>query len=234
MNTATICIPARLGGERFPNKVLADATGFPLIQHVLACAADSKVAEKIVIAADSMKIYDGVQGVTKVIVVPDAWCGTQRVAKAIELAPEEFDCKVVVVLQADEPCIFGEEIDAVIRAVLDGADIATMVGQKTTTNDQNIVKAICNKQRECRDFSRTLPGHHHVGVYAFARDSLPRIGELNPSDRSARFSLEQLTWLDAGYTIKSVKVERAPLAINCPTDYARFVREYRQLATKAR
>ena len=46
-------IPARLGSERFPKKILADINGKPMIAHVAERAKKSKLLDKVVIAIDA-------------------------------------------------------------------------------------------------------------------------------------------------------------------------------------
>ncbi|VAX41473.1 3-deoxy-manno-octulosonate cytidylyltransferase, partial [hydrothermal vent metagenome] len=49
-------IPARLGSTRFPGKMLAAATGKPLIAHTIEAASKSRRVERVVVATDTESI----------------------------------------------------------------------------------------------------------------------------------------------------------------------------------
>ena len=70
----------------------------------------------------------------------------------------------------------------------------------------------------------------HMGVYAFCAGTLRDIagGRLDPSKLERAESLEQLRWLEAGYSIAVVVVEHRSVGIDTPDDYAAFVERYRQ------
>lgn len=70
----------------------------------------------------------------------------------------------------------------------------------------------------------------HMGVYAFRAGTLREIagGRLSPSKLEKAESLEQLRWLEAGYSIAVVVVEHRSVGIDTPDDYAAFVERYRQ------
>ncbi len=50
-----IIIPARMASNRFPNKILADINGLPM---VIATAARVKELDRVVIATDSKEVVD--------------------------------------------------------------------------------------------------------------------------------------------------------------------------------
>jgi 3-deoxy-manno-octulosonate cytidylyltransferase (CMP-KDO synthetase) len=57
-----------------------------------------------------------------------------------------------------------------------------------------------------------------VGIYGFRRDILLKLTELKPSPLELTESLEQLRWLEAGYTIYCVKVESRSIGVDTPDD----------------
>src|ERR1051325_8985837 len=59
---ATVIIPARMGSTRFPGKVLASATGKPLIQHVWEAAKRATCAARVVVATDDQRVRAAVEG----------------------------------------------------------------------------------------------------------------------------------------------------------------------------
>jgi 3-deoxy-manno-octulosonate cytidylyltransferase (CMP-KDO synthetase) len=62
---------------------------------------------------------------------------------------------------------------------------------------------------------------HHIGLYAYRRDSLRRFVGLAPSPLERREKLEQLRALEAGMRIDVALVETAPLGVDAPEDLER-------------
>ena len=76
-------IPARIGSERFPKKILADINGKPMIAHVAERAMQSKLLEKIVIAIDAEETKQALSDFDFDLVMTskDHSSGTDRVAQ---------------------------------------------------------------------------------------------------------------------------------------------------------
>ncbi len=55
---ATVVIPARYGSTRFPAKILACATGRPLVQHVVDQALKCRRVRQVLVATDDRRIAD--------------------------------------------------------------------------------------------------------------------------------------------------------------------------------
>ncbi len=106
--------------------------------------------------------------------------------------------------------------------------------------DPNCVKVVADRQGRAMYFSRSpIPYPRdtrgvidhpsrwllHMGVYAFRAGTLQEIagGRLSPSTLEKAESLEQLRWLEAGYSIAVVVVEHRSVGIDTPEDYAAFV-----------
>ena len=58
----------------------------------------------------------------------------------------------------------------------------------------------------------------HIGIYAFRKDVLLKLVELSPSPLELTEQLEQLRWLENGYSIKMAKVNNSPISIDTPQD----------------
>ena len=56
--------------------------------------------------------------------------------------------------------------------------------------------------------------HHHIGIYAYRRDSLRRFVEMPPSPLEQREKLEQLRALEAGMRIDVAVVDTVPLGVD--------------------
>src|SRR5688572_4657021 len=92
----TVIIPARLGSTRFPGKVLANATGKPLIQHVVEAASRSAAASRVVVAADDGRIIDAVRAFGgEAVLTGEHPNGTSRLAEAARILGLPADSVVV-------------------------------------------------------------------------------------------------------------------------------------------
>ena len=107
------------------------------------------------------------------------------------------------------------------------------------------MKAVFNRHGRAIYFSRSPIPHHrdglpnsassgqplgylHLGLYAYRRDFLLRIGSLPSSSLEAAEKLEQLRVLEAGYPIAIGVVDEPSIGIDTPEDYRRFVERWRR------
>ena len=60
--------------------------------------------------------------------------------------------------------------------------------------------------------------YRHVGMYAYRANVLRRIAALAPTPLEIAESLEQLRWLENGYTIRVAVTEHATIGIDTPED----------------
>jgi 3-deoxy-manno-octulosonate cytidylyltransferase (CMP-KDO synthetase) len=236
MKTA-IVIPSRLGSVRLARKPLALISGMTLIERVWRQCKMAKGIEEIYVATDSQEIAAHVTSFGgKFIMTPDT-CenGTERVALAAkELAS---DIEVVINVQGDEPLVEPAVIEEVAKffAMHSQAMIVTPVAplrEASELANPNVVKATIASDGRVLYFSRSaiplyrdspfepMEGLHwkHIGIYGFRRKTLGQIAELLPSKLEQAEKLEQLRWLDAGYTIHSVKVEYDAVAVDTADD----------------
>ena len=104
-------IPARFASTRLPGKPLALIAGKPMIQHVYERASMAKLPAEVIVATDSDKVAEVVQGFggRAMMTSPDHPSGTDRLA---EVALSYSDVDVIVNVQGDEPMIPPEVIDA--------------------------------------------------------------------------------------------------------------------------
>ena len=80
----TVIIPARMASERFPGKVLASETGWPLIRHVWERARLAASVERVVIATDDARVQQAAAafGAECVMTSPEHANGTMRIEEA--------------------------------------------------------------------------------------------------------------------------------------------------------
>lgn len=240
MTPCTVIIPARLGSTRFPEKVLASATGKPLVQHVVEGARRAASARRVVVATDHPRVREALASLGTDVIMTDASHpnGTSRLAEAaakLALGDDE----IVVNAQGDEPEMAGEVIDAAVRALgQEGVSVGTVATPLAAGQDPgnpNLVKVIRDQAGRALYFSRSpIPLYRdagvtapvrlrHVGVYAYRVAFLRRYVAMTPTPLELAEQLEQLRVLEHGLRIGVEIVAAAPEGIDTPEQYAAFV-----------
>ncbi len=236
-----IIIPARLASSRFPNKVLADIQGLPM---VIATAKRVESIDKVAIATDSKEVIDIAQmhGFEAVMTSDMHKSGTDRINEAANILDIDED-EIIVNVQADEPFIETEVVQSVYQRVQkakDQAEDIMMVScyksiDKSFANDPNHVKVIMDKNEYAIYFSRSkIPydreEHHdyygHLGIYGFTKKSLQKFCKLGTSPLEDIEKLEQLRALYFGEKIAMLKVESKSFGIDTKEDLQRALSKF--------
>lgn len=230
-------IPARFESTRFPGKVLADINGMSMVERVYKRAVKSKYLDQVIVATESQQVIDHVTNFGGSALLTDAnhASGTDRCFEALQKQDSEYD--YVINIQGDEPFINPDQIDE-LAVLLDGkAELATLI-KKITTNDELFnmgeVKTVFNKDMEALYFSRQpipymrstaeldwlqqLEYFKHIGIYAYRADILEQISRLPVSNLERAESLEQLRWLENGFTIKLATTNHESVCIDTRED----------------
>lgn len=237
-------IPARYASTRFPGKPLADMKGKYMIQRVYEQAR--KVLDHVCVATDDDRIFNAVQAFGGEVVMTSAQhrSGTDRCFEAYRTLGGHED--VVINIQGDEPFIKPEQIESLI-ACFDSPQIqiATLVrpfeaseGYEALANP-NSPKVVLNERHEALYFSRSVipylrgvePAewlarhtyYKHIGMYGYRADVLGQITCLPQSSLELAESLEQLRWLQNGYTIKVGITTQETIGIDTPADLEKAI-----------
>ena len=240
-------IPARYGSTRFPGKPMADICGKTVIRRVYEQA--SKALDTVVVATDDDRIYDAVEafGGKVVMTRSDHKCGTDRCLEAYMAVTtptwrEQNDADTVIInIQGDEPFIQPEQIEALMACFdKEGMDIATLVRPYTDRDtrseleDPNTPKVNWDTAcGEARMFSRKVIAasdgkyYRHIGIYAYRADVLAQITQLPQSSLEIEERLEQLRWLENGYTIRVGVTEIPTIGIDTPEDLEKAIQWYK-------
>lgn len=235
---AVAVIPARFASVRFPGKVLASATGRPLIQHVWEQARRARRVSDVLVAADDGRIVEAVErfGGRAVLTRGDHANGTSRIAEvAVGL-----DCDLVVNVQGDEPEIEPAVIDEAVEKLMasPGCAVSTLaspIGPGEDPADPAVVKVVLDRRGRALYFSRALIPHdrdgrggaevlRHVGLYVYRREFLGEYVRLAPGVLEETEKLEQLRILEHGYGIAVAIVDARHAGIDTPRQYEAFVR----------
>ncbi|MBC8202241.1 MAG: 3-deoxy-manno-octulosonate cytidylyltransferase [Planctomycetes bacterium] len=217
-------IPARLGSTRFPEKMIADETGKPLVQYAWEVANDATSIDAVLVATDSTEIAKRVEAFGgKVLMTGEHPNGTSRIAEAIE----NYDCDLVVNMQGDEPDLDPAVIDAAVEAIGEysmGTACCDLL--ENETDNENVVKVIIGDDGTAIDFVRTMPkgnAFRHLGLYVYTPSFLQQFISMTATENEISRRLEQMRAIDNGYTIAIAKVDSQPSGIDTPEQYAEFV-----------
>ena len=229
-------IPARFDSSRFPGKPLIDLKGKSMIQRVYEGVLKSSKIDEVIVATDDQRIYDEVIRFGGKVEMTSALhqSGTDRCGEIAKRHPK-FD--LVINIQGDEPLVNFLQLEALISAFEDEhTNIATLSNKSITKEDvsnPNRIKIIADINDFALYFSRSpipnsvnfkgdamnsYPYLRHIGLYAYRRETLLQLIELEPTILEKVESLEQLRWLYYGFKIKLVETTIETPNIDAPED----------------
>ena len=233
-------IPTRYASSRFPGKPLIDIRGKSMIRRVYEQATKATLLQQVIVATDDERIFQHVRDFGGEVVMTGAHHrnGTERCAEVAQSFPSDY----YINIQGDEPYIHPEQIDQ-LAAVLDGqAQLATLVKEikdASLLDSPTIMKVLANKafdaiyfSRQCVPYLRDFPReewlqHHtflkHIGIYAYRSDILSEIVTLPMGVLEQAESLEQLRWIENGYTIRLALTHHESMSIDTPDDLTRML-----------
>ena len=236
-----IIIPARVGSSRFPNKVLADIAGLPM---VIRTAKAVEGIDRVVIATDSQEVIDIAKEYNILAIMTSSThnSGTDRINEVAEILNLKDD-EVIINVQGDEPFIELEIVQAVFDLTTKNRDSDKIIMNscyKIMSNpeadDPNIVKLVTSDDNLALYFSRAkIPyprDHHfndykgHLGIYGFTKKSLKTFCSLSPAPLEEIEKLEQLRALYHGYEVAMVEVKTQSFGIDTPQDLEKALHLY--------
>ncbi len=228
-----IIIPARIASSRFPNKVLADIKGTPM---VIATANRVKDIDEVAIATDSDEVLKVAvkYGFKAVLTSNRHKSGTDRINEAAHILGVGND-EIIINVQADEPFIESRVVKSVYDRVLEAKNAqegVMMVScykeiDSSFADDPNHVKVIIDHNGYAIYFSRSkIPydrAEHngyfgHLGIYGFTKKSLENFCALDNAMLEDIEKLEQLRAIYYGKKIAMVKVLSKSFGIDTKED----------------
>lgn len=249
-------IPARLQSTRFPEKMLADIAGKPLLQWTVERAQQASRLNDLLVATDAPRIADLCQsiGVAHVMTRKDHPSGTDRVAEAA--ASLTNPPAAVINIQGDEPLIDPALIDQLAERLLvgrDGRDSRNTIDMVTAMtpidcvddlHNPSIVKVVTDNTGLALYFSRACIPHfrdetpeeafatglhrRHLGIYGYQTEFLQRLVAAPPSPLETAERLEQLRALGLGARLLVLKTDSPGPGVDRPEDVARAVEALRE------
>lgn len=220
-------IPARYGSKRFAGKPLALILGKSLIRRTYESAFGA--ASQTFVVTDDAAIQNHVLSFGgNVLMSPDTCAtGTERIAWALK-QPGSPSGEIVVNVQGDEPLVTHEAIRKVVEALVctPGASISTAVTEVPASEaaSAHIVKCVRDKSGKALYFSRApiphggIMNYKHLGLYAFRREFLLNLASLEKTPLQEAEDLEQLGWLERGFSIQTCVVKSYGPAVDTPQD----------------
>ncbi len=235
-------IPARFASTRFPGKPLVNIHGKSMVQRVYEQCQKSKL-DKVLVATDDERIFQHVKefGGEVVMTSTSHKSGTDRIAEAAQSMQLDHN-DIIVNVQGDEPFINPEDIDKLCHCLSSvNKQIATLIKKikdSETLFNSNIPKVVLGTNDQALYFSREAIPHlrgiakekwhrkndyfQHIGLYAFKKYALENITTLQPSPLEQKERLEQLRWLENGYTIYTAEIDSECIAVDLPEDLKRI------------
>ncbi|HNX83439.1 MAG: 3-deoxy-manno-octulosonate cytidylyltransferase [Bacteroidales bacterium] len=234
-------IPARYASSRFPGKPLAVIGGMTMIERVYRQA--SLVLEETWVATDDERIREAVTafGGKVVMTSSEHRSGTDRCAEAAAVVTDGSEDTVIINIQGDEPFIRPEQIRALMDCFTGNeVMIATLIRRAEPDEDlfnPNHPKVIVRKNMDAICFSRSVipffrdsPAaewsrkhtyYKHIGLYGYRASTLRELTLLPQSPLEKAESLEQMRWIENGYSIRCAVTPWESIGIDTPEDLDR-------------
>lgn len=223
--TVLAVIPARYSSTRLPGKVLMEAAGKPIVQHVYERTCQARLVDEVIVATDDERVMDALKrvGTNVVMTSSDHPSGTDRIAEVAASSSSE----IIVNVQGCEAIIDPRMIDEAIQPLLDDPDVrmSTLkhrIADQSEIDDPSVVKVVTDKNNRALYFSRApIPVirdtadaearqwcyFKHVGLYVYRRDFLLSFAKMAPAELEKLEKLEQLRALENGVEIVVIETQ---------------------------
>ncbi len=222
-------IPARLQSTRLPRKVLRTIAGRPMLAWVVEAARRCPELDRVVVATDSAEVMEvcAAHGWPAMLTSAELQSGTDRV----EAVAREMEAEIYVNIQGDEPLFRPEHVRALLRPFgRKGVEIATLKVRCSAeaVGNPHAVKVVTAADGRAMYFSRAaIPFDRdgagatywkHLGLYAYRGEALRRFRGLAPSELELTERLEQLRFLENGFSVYVEAVEEDTVGVDTEAD----------------
>ena len=203
----------------------------------------SLVLEETWVATDDERIREAVTafGGKVVMTSSEHRSGTDRCAEAAAVVTDGSEDTVIINIQGDEPFIRPEQIRALMDCFTGNeVMIATLIRRAEPDEDlfnPNHPKVIVRKNMDAICFSRSVipffrdsPAaewsrkhtyYKHIGLYGYRASTLRELTLLPQSPLEKAESLEQMRWIENGYSIRCAVTPWESIGIDTPEDLDR-------------
>jgi 3-deoxy-manno-octulosonate cytidylyltransferase (CMP-KDO synthetase) len=213
-----IVIPARLDSVRLPNKVLLEFSGLPMIEHVRRRGLMNTHSVPVLVATGDDQIIEVIEnfGGQFIRTHNDHADGLSRVSEAVLNLP----FKHYIVLQGDEILAVPSEIDRLIEAISQNPEIEvwnqiTPLTHEDELANVSVVKCLTDSLEEIYSIFRKSPLTCNTneqmalvskicGLFAVSKSALIDISSRENTRLQKAESIEQIKFIEYGYSIKSL------------------------------
>ncbi len=229
-NKIIAVIPCHLASIRYPNKILLNLFGLPMIEHVRRRALLSKKLNEVFVATCDTAITKSLKKYkVKTIKTSNLHKnGTTRVAEAVK----NINCTHVILLQGDEPLLLPNYIDTLIDKINYNPanyawNLTAPLTKRSMFTERSMVKCKLNNNKEIISLYRyqkykdlkNLKKHRKIlGILAFRKDFLLKLVSMKETQNELDTFIEQFRIIDNNYTLKSVNVTKSLPSINIKKD----------------
>ena len=229
-------IPARYASTRFPFKLMQPLGDKTVIRHTYDNVVATGLFDEVYVVTDSEEIFSEIvnNGGMAITSIHTHESGSDRIAEALD----DRDADIVVNVQGDEPFITKDALLALINCFADDAQqrikVASLMKRMNHSDitDPNIVKVVTNASGEAIYFSRSPVPYYrdevanrvfyeHIGVYAYRKQALMDFTQWPVGYIENIEKLEQLRYIENGYTIQMAIVQESSVKIDVPEDLAK-------------
>jgi 3-deoxy-D-manno-octulosonate cytidylyltransferase len=210
-----------------------------IISMVYNNAKEMKLFDDVIVVTDSEVIEAELKriGGKCIISTREHQSGSDRIAEACA----SVDVDIVVNIQGDEPFIRKQPLQDLVNSFDDPKVVVASLMQKFPENESyensNIVKVVCNKQKDALYFSRSVipykrnkdvqeTMYRHIGVYAYRKETLLDFTKWPMGMLEKIEMLEQLRYLENGVSIRMVETNEASVGIDTPEDLKKAIAFY--------
>jgi 3-deoxy-manno-octulosonate cytidylyltransferase (CMP-KDO synthetase) len=233
-----IIIPARLASTRFPQKVITDVYGLPMVVRTAKRVAH---LDRVVVAADDETIISICKehNIEAMLTSTTHKSGTDRINECASILNIPDD-ELIINVQADEPFIEPDVVESLIKRlkIIQNNKESFIMGScfnainNESAKDPNLVKVVLDSNDNAIYFSRSLIPYNqgggatyfgHIGIYGFSKKSLKEFCNLGDAPIEDIEKLEQLRAIYHKKNIVMVKVASTSFGIDTKEDLARAI-----------
>ena len=228
-------IPARYKSSRLAGKMLLPLDGKPLVWWVYRAAKKARGLDYLVVATDDSRIYRELQrrNVPCLLTSVKHKSGTDRIGEV----SRRIKADAYVNIQGDEPLMNPKNIDILASELRSNskADVVTLrvkIRDDQSVKNPNCVKVVTGPGDKALYFSRSpVPFdreasgkavyYKHLGLYGYRRAVLQKIIKLPVSSLEKAEKLEQLRFLENGFSVFAPLTKYDSIGVDTLEDYKR-------------
>ena len=240
-----IIIPARLHSTRFPQKMLTEILGYPMI---IRSAFVAQKVDEVVVATDAKEIQSVCKkyNIQSILTQKTHTSGTDRCAEAARLLNLPAD-EIIINMQGDEPFLEPEILQKLKETMkISQAFMGTCICDidLSKAQDSNLVKVVLDHKNYAlyfsrspipfnRDQSENINYYGHLGIYGFKHKNLQEFCTLPKSPLEEIEKLEQLRALWNQKSIQTLKVQTQSIGIDTLEDKHRAIKQFLEAGTSS-